>query len=87
MTPTDKKNGSGDPGEKATRAWLEQLHPNRLEQAEVADAAARLERFLAVCGPDAGAYRKLALLQGRLGRMREAGELFKMARRIDLKPT
>jgi len=66
------------------RAWLQSLQPNRIGQEDVANSAEHLERLLAHFGPDAAAYRKLALLLGRLSRLREATTLLDEARRADL---
>jgi len=66
------------------RAWLQSLQPNRIGQEDVANSAEHLERLLTHFGPDAVAYRKLALLLGRLSRIREATTLLDEARRAEL---
>ena len=67
------------------RAWLQSLQPHRIGQEDVANSAEHLERLLAHFGPDALAYRKLALLLGRLSRLREATKLLDEARKAELR--
>jgi tetratricopeptide (TPR) repeat protein len=66
-------------------AWVHSLKPNKVVESQVTASIERVQALLSALGPDPTAYRKLALLFGRLGRIKEASEFFDNAAKAELR--
>ncbi len=66
-------------------AWVHNLKANQLDEEQAAAAIERVRALLSALGPDPVAYRKLAMLLGRVGRIGETATLFGDAHRAELR--
>ena len=66
-------------------AWVHNLKPNQLDHHQASTAVQHLQYLISNFGPDPTAYRKLAMLLGRIGRIGDTAQLFDHARKAELR--